>query len=174
MTRSIAFLLVAWAALVVLSALMGALPLSWGGRFAAPDVLLLVAMFVGLAARESVVSACVLGLLLGYLGDLFSGAPKGLHMVVYPVAVLAARAATTRLMVRGRVATALSAAVFALVFGVLIATLRASFDPDAGWGALREVPAMALATAVVAPLMFRILGRLEKSFVRETRGLGAS
>ena len=167
--RALAFALCAWAALVIVSSLEAALPVA----VPTPDVVLLVVLFVGLSARGRIASVCALALVLGWFADLFSGAPKGLHMVAYALIGLAARGASARILVRGPSLVAATALFFALVEGALVVGLRTSLSPQLGWGSLRQVPLAALATAIVAPFVFRMLARLDRRFTRDPRLIGA-
>src|SRR3954469_13248320 len=82
-----------------------------------PDPVLLVVLFVGVSVRGGVAGTTALALALGYLADLFSGAPKGVHMIAYAVVALAVRGASSRLLVRGLLYTAFVAAFFCAAFG---------------------------------------------------------
>ena len=174
MSRALALLGLAWLALIALSSLQAVAPLSWGCRFAVPDVLLLLVLFVGLSGRGELGAACAFGVAAGYLGDLFHGAPKGTHMLAYAGAVMAARVASTRLLVRGPIATAAVALAFALTFGVVVTALRVAVDGAVGWGPLGQVPVAALVTALFAPTTFRLLRRLDRRFARDPRVLGVA
>jgi rod shape-determining protein MreD len=167
--RFVAVLAVGWFGLMAVATALAVVPLGWGARLAGPDVVLAVLLYVGLQAREGPIAAASLASLLGYLADLFGGAPKGLYMIAYVVALLVARAASARLLVRGQLVVALVAFFYTLGFGLLVALLRVSFEPEVGWGALRQLPSQAAATALVAPLVFRVLGRLDRRFVRDPR-----
>ena len=170
MTRALTFLFFAWISLILMATMQAVIPISWACRFAAPDILFLVILFFGLQARGSLVSACAFGVAAGYLGDLFHGAPKGLYMLACGLAVLVVRLASTRLLVRGHFATLSVAFVFSLGFSVLIVALRAWFEA-VGFTALRHVPVAALATAIAAPLVFRLLARIDRRFARDPREL---
>ena len=171
MTRMLAFAGFAWLCLLVVATVQASLPLGWGSWLAAPDVLLLVTLFVGLQARDEMGPMVVLGAALGYVGDLFHGSPRGMHMLAYALAALGARLAANRLMVRGAAATMLVTLMASAGFGLLVTGLRASFEPEVGWEPARVVPMTALTTALLAPWLFRLMGRLERRFVRNPRGL---
>jgi rod shape-determining protein MreD len=170
-TRAIALLVATWLVLVALTAIQAAVPLEWSCRLAAPDVVLLLVLFVGLEAPGSLVSACVFGVAAGWMADLFHGSPRGLHMLAYGIAVIIARLASSRLLVRGRFAIVVVAAIFSLGFGVLVVALRASFESEVGWAPLRVVPWAALSTAIAAPIVFRLLARIDRRFRRDPRSL---
>lgn len=167
--RALTFGLAAWAALVTVASLQAVLPVS----LPTPDVVLIVVLYVGLSARGQLAGACALALVLGWFADLFAGAPKGLHMAAYALAGLAARGASSRILVRGPLPVALTALIFALAQGALVVVLRTSLQPSLGWGGLRQVPLAALATAILAPLAFRALRRIDRRFTRDPRLLSA-
>jgi hypothetical protein len=167
--RGLTFLVAAWVGLVITATVGAVLP--W--HFPAPDVGLLVVLFVGLSARGGLAGVCALAVAAGYLADLFGGAPKGLHMVTYAACALAARGASARILVRGPMLVAATALSFALAFGALLVALRTSLQPSLGWGVLRQVPFAALSTALVAPVVFRVLRRLDRRYTRDPRMLGA-
>jgi rod shape-determining protein MreD len=172
-TRALTYIGFAWLCLIVVAALQGAVPLGWGTYLAAPDVLLVVTLFFGLQGRDEVGTTCAVGAAMGYLGDLFHGSPKGLHMLAYALAALGARLGASRLLVRGWPATMLITLMATLGFGALVATLRASFEPGVGWEPARMVPMAAFATALAAPWLFRLLERIERRFIRDARAIGS-
>jgi rod shape-determining protein MreD len=168
---TLAFLGVGWGGLIVASALPAALHLGLLGRLPVPDVVMLVVLFVGLAGRGSVGAVCALATALGYLGDLFGCSPKGLQLIACVALVLVGRAASSRLLVRGVLATALIAFLFALGFGVLVVALRAASGAAAELADAREVLLAAASTSIAAPPIFYVLRRIDRAFHRETRSL---
>ena len=170
--RALMLIAVAFVGLVLVASAQAVLPLDWPRHVPGPDVVLLVVVYLGLSGRGGLSGACALALFLGWLADLFSGAPKGLHMVAYALVGIAARGASWRLLVRGGALTALVAGMFALALGGMVVALRTSLLPSLGWGALRQVPLAAAVTALAAPPMFRLLRRLDRRFIRDPRGLG--
>jgi rod shape-determining protein MreD len=145
-------------------------------RVPGPDIVLLVVVYAALAGRGDLGSVAGMSMFLGYLADLFAGSPKGVHLVAYTLLGLVARMASSRLLVRGGLFTALVCGLFALGFGFLPLFLRRWLWPGLGISgrALLPVPLTALATAVCAPLVFRVLRRLDRSFLRDPRALASS
>jgi len=172
--RAIAFVLTAWAALVLVASGQAVLPVTWPARLPGPDVVLLVVLFLGLSERGGLAGACALALILGWFADLFAGSPKGLHMAAYALVALAARGASSRILVRGHFPTAIVSGVFALASGVCLVALRTSLSPSLGWGALKLVPAQAAMTTLAAPFGFAILRRLDRRFTRDPRLLSTA
>ncbi len=172
LARALTFLLVAWIALILVASLQAVLPVAWPVRLPGPDVVLLVVLFLGLSARGGLAGVCALALVLGYFADLFAGAPKGLHMVAYALCGIAARGASSRILVRGHLLTALVALLFSLGCGGLIVLFRTSLQPQLGWSAIRLLPPQAMITALAAPFLFALLRRVDRRFVRDPRILG--
>jgi len=171
---TLAFLGCGWIALILCSSLAAVLRVP---RVPAPDVVMLIVLFVGLTGRGTAASVCALGAALGYLGDLFAGSPKGLHLLACALLALLARAASSRLLVRGPIATAGVAFVTALGFGAAVVTLRVTALGDGPLGDgfasadARAVLVSALSTAAAAPAVFPLLRRIERFFHRDPRAL---
>ena len=185
--RAIAFLLVGWLGMSCVASLAAVVPMRvLPGLRPGPDVAALVVLFVGLSGRGSVSVVCLLAFALGYLADLSSGAPKGLHMMAMVPLVLAGRLASARLLVRGVIFTALVTGFFGGGYLVLVALMRIGLDLTGAaalsssaasevpvWRAtLARVPLALLATSLFAPLVFGLLHRVERLFARDPRALG--
>jgi len=131
-----------------------------------PDVILVAAVFLGLSGRGEVAVVAALGTLLGYLADLASGSPKGLHMLLCLGVVLLARAASARVVVRGFVAVAVSCGFFAALEQLALLGGRVALEPSAlsgaGWAPLRRAALSVMATALWAPLLFFVLRRVDR------------
>src|SRR5262249_3499604 len=93
--RAIAFVATAWLLLILQASLPSLLP--W--HAVAPEVALLVMLYIGFYGQGSPAANAGLAITIGYLTDLFSGAPRGLHALSFGLVVLAARGASHRLMV---------------------------------------------------------------------------
>src|SRR3954451_2834264 len=93
--RAAAFLAATWLLLVFQASLASLLP--W--HAVAPEVALLVILYIGFYGRGSALANAGLALGIGYLTDLFAGAPRGLHALTFGLVILAARGASNRLMV---------------------------------------------------------------------------
>jgi rod shape-determining protein MreD len=102
---------------------------------------------------------------IGYLADLFAAAPRGLHALTLGVVLVAARGASSRLMVSSLWQVATVSLLAALAHGLLVVGLTSSMYADAS-RALALVPRTALATALCAPLMFALLKRVDRSLGR--------
>ena len=85
----------------------------------------------------------------GYLLDLVSGAPQGVHAFVFVLMVLFARALSVRVAVTGIVLSAATSFVASLLAALLIVLVRAQVAPEGGYGGLRQAPLEALLTGVL-------------------------
>lgn len=126
-----------------------------------PSLGLLVVMHVGLSSKWTISSAAVVAFATGYLFDLVSGAPQGVHAFVFVLMALFARGLTTRLAVQGIVLSAATAFVASLLASVLIVIVRAQVAPEGGYGGLRLAPLEALLTGLVAPVILGLFRRID-------------
>lgn len=131
-----------------------------------PSLLLPLVVFMGVH-EYSVARGAALSFLLGYLLDVFAAAPVGLFTFITVATFVTSRAAGVRLSAQTLVTKIALALAFALVEGVLIVVLTAIFGGDAARPralALIVLP-HALATAFVAPFVFRIAERIHQATV---------
>jgi len=131
--RSAATLTVAYMLLILQSTVLELAPV----HMAAPSFGLLIVLHLGLSPKWTISSAAVVAFMTGYLFDLVSGAPQGVHAFVYVLMALFARALTRRVVVRKQVA------------------------PEGGYGGLRQAPLEAVLTAVVGPLVLALFRKLD-------------
>lgn len=171
--RSLLTLLVAYLLLVLQSTVLELAPV----RMAAPSLGLLVVLYVGVSPKWSMSSAAIIGLCTGYLLDLVSGAPQGVHAFVFVLMSVVARALSTRVAVQGIVLSAATAFVASFLAAILVVIVRARVAPEGGYGGLRDAPLEALLTAVAGPVVMgglrRIDGKLEATRARVGLGRGA-
>jgi rod shape-determining protein MreD len=171
--RVIVMLLAAWAALIVTSSLQALSP--W--PIPTPEVMLLIVLYLGLGGRGSTSSHMALALVLGYLADLFAGSPKGVHALTLAIAMLLARAASSRILITATWHTVAIAFGAALAHSVVLLALTAPLYQVAGaWGEgalplTRLVPMTALTTALVAPFVFAFLRGLDRRLQPDPRAL---
>jgi rod shape-determining protein MreD len=136
-----------------------------------PSLGLLVVLYVGMAPLKwSAGSAVIVGFCMGYLFDLVSGAPRGVHAFVFVTMALVARLLAWRLAVRGVVLKAATSFVASTIAAFLIVIVRAQISPESGYGGLSQAPLEALITAVAGPpvlwLLARLDGRLDPALLR--------
>ncbi len=155
--RPVATLAVAFLLLLLQSMVLEFAP----APMVAPSLGLLVVLHVGLSAKWSISSAALVGFCTGYLFDLVSGAPRGLHAFVFILMVLFARVLAARLAVRGFVLKAATSFVASLVAALLIVLVRAVVSPEGGYGGLRQASLEALLTGFFGPPVLWLLARLD-------------
>ena len=155
--RSAITLFVAYLLLILQSTVLELAPV----RMAAPSLGLLVVMHVGLSSKWSISSAAIVAFATGYLLDLVSGAPQGVHALVFVLMAIFARALATRVAVTGIVMAAASSFVASLLAALLIVIVRAQVAPEGGYAGLRQAPVEALLTAFFGPFVLGLLRRID-------------
>jgi rod shape-determining protein MreD len=157
--RSAATLIVAYLLLILQSTVLELAPV----HMAVPSCALLVVLHVGLSpSKWTISSAAIVAFVTGYLFDLVSGAPQGVHAFVFTLMALFARALTTRVAVNGIVLGAATSFVASLLSSFLIVLVRAQVAPEGGYGGLRSAPLEAVLTAVVGPLVLGLFRWLDR------------
>jgi rod shape-determining protein MreD len=165
--RSVATLVVGLLLLLLQSTVMEFAPV----HLVTPSLGLLVVLYVGMATLKwAPGAAVVVGFCMGYLFDLVSGAPRGVHAFVFVSVALIARVLAWRIAVRGIVLKAASAFMASMIAGFLIVVVRAQISPETGYGGLAQAPLEALLTAAFGPpvlwLLARLDGRLDPALLR--------
>jgi rod shape-determining protein MreD len=156
--RSAATLIVAYLLLILQSTVLELAPV----HMAVPSFGLLVVLHVGLSSSKwTISSAALVAFATGYLFDLVSGAPQGVHAFVFTLMTVFARVLSTRVAVNGIVLGAAVSFVASLLSSFLVVMVRAQVAPEGGWGGLRQAPLEALLTAVVGPLVLSLFRRLD-------------
>lgn len=122
---------------------------------------LLVVLQVSFSERWSTSSSALLAFALGYLFDLVSGAPLGVHAFVYLLTSQCARLLSTRVVMRGVVLSAGIGFVAALFSALFVVVVRAQLNPEGGYEGLGEAPLEALLTGLFAPPLLWMLRQLE-------------
>jgi rod shape-determining protein MreD len=155
--RSAVTLIVAYLLLILQSTVLELAPV----RMAAPSLGLLVTLHVGLSPKWSLSSSAVVAFATGYLLDLVSGAPQGVHALVFVLMSLFARILSTRVAVSGIVLSAATSFMASLLAAVMIVIVRAQVAPEGGYGGLRQAPFEALLTAFAGPVVLGLLRRID-------------
>jgi rod shape-determining protein MreD len=135
-----------------------------------PSLLLPLVVFMGVH-EYSIARGAALAFLLGYLLDLFAGAPVGLFTFITVATFVVSRAAGVRLAAQTLLTKIALAFVFGLVEGVLVVILTAIFGGDAARPralALLVAP-HAISTAVFAPFVFRLAERVHQATINVPR-----
>ena len=158
--RSLATLVVAYLLLILQSTVQEIAPV----RMAAPSLGLLVVLYVGISPKWTLSAASIVALCTGYLLDLVSGAPQGVHALVFILLAVAGRALSTRVAVQGIVLSAATSFVASLFGAALVVMVRAQVAPESGYGGLRQGPLEALLTGVCGPPVLGLLRRIDGKF----------
>lgn len=161
--RNVAFVALAFLLLVTQGAVGVLVPLNeW-----APNLLLPIVIYLGVAHDVHIVRGAALAFVLGYLLDEFCGSPMGLSTFVMVATFLVARGAGLNLFMRGPLLQIAMTFVFAVLAGGSILALRAIFEPPAPFpiGSVSEtlisLAAGAAVTAVLSPVLFFLIRRVE-------------
>jgi rod shape-determining protein MreD len=135
-------------------------------RFA-PNVVLPIAILLGVSAESSLVRGASISFGLGYLLDLFSGCSMGLQTFALTASFFAARGAGLRLFPQGPVFQILLTFLMAVAFSATVLALRAIFEqpqePRFAEGARETLVTLfesAAVTALVSPLIFAAARRI--------------
>jgi rod shape-determining protein MreD len=169
--RTVVFLLLGWAALIVESSLAAVLPGSHR-LLATPELALFVVVYLGLAGRGSTPGLCAAALSIGYLRDLYLGAPRGVEAFAFCVVALCARAMHGRVFLERYAQLAVVACAMSILHTLIVVTFGVG---DATFGAcLRVVPALLLGAAFVAPLTMKILRLIDLRLQPEVPSLDLS
>ncbi|HXU83077.1 MAG TPA: rod shape-determining protein MreD [Polyangia bacterium] len=164
--RSVATLLIALFLLLLQSTVLEFAPV----HMVTPALGLIVVLHLGLSEKWTASSAALVAFATGYLFDLVSGAPRGVHAFVFVLMSLFARAVAARLAVRGLVFKAATSFMASLVAAVLVVVIRAQVSHEGGYGGLRQAPFEALLTGLFGPpvlwLLARVDGRLDPARLR--------
>jgi rod shape-determining protein MreD len=168
--RTATLVLVAYLFCVIVGAVWRLMPFELM-RDGVADIGALTAAYLGLTARRGSAGAVAGSVALGYLVDLISGAPAGLHAVTLGLTCLVAVAVQQRILVRGAAMTMSFSAFVALIAGVgglLIRTIygvpRAAFTLE-----LKYIALVTVATTLVGPLVWRVFRRIDAAFARTHR-----
>jgi rod shape-determining protein MreD len=131
-----------------------------------PSLLLPLVVFMGVH-EYSMARGAALAFTLGYLLDVFAGAPVGLFTFITVATFVVARAAGVRLAAQTLITKFGLAFVFALVQGILIIVLTAIFgnDPARPRALVGLVAPHAVMTAVVSPLIFAAAERIHAATI---------
>jgi rod shape-determining protein MreD len=127
----------------------------------APNLMLPIAIFLGVSAEAHILRGALTSFVLGYLLDSFCGSPMGLQTFVLTASFMVARGAGLRLFPQGPGFQILLTFLMAIAFGATVLALRAIFEqpsgPVLGESARETVVTLlesAAATAVLSPLIF--------------------
>jgi rod shape-determining protein MreD len=139
---------------IVIQAILGDV---LGRESLTPSLLLAFVLFLGAidfgSARGTAIS-----FVLGYLLDLSSGSPSGVHSFVIPATYLVFRAVYSRMMFSGVIFQIVLTFIASVATGMLIIGLRTLFERSIFmWNVIPGMVLIhSLSTALVAPIVFKI------------------
>lgn len=164
--RNAAYIGASYLLILVIGAVWRLLPIQ-----SMPDVVALVAAYLGLTARDRLAPAMLGAVILGYLADLLGGTPKGMIALTAAVVCVVAHVVHRRLLVRGFPATITFAFFTGLAAGVFVLILRALYGlmPAGLWADLGVLIGSAVMTALIGPLVFRMCRLIDTRFARSYR-----
>jgi len=165
--RIAAHVFLAYALVLVLAAVWRQLPIAR----AAPDVVALVAVYLGLTARSRLAPPTAGAVVLGYLGDLLIGTPTGLLSLTAGLVCIVGHLVHRRLLVRGTLFT-MAFSFFAGLFAglvVLVIRLGSGGLPGSTWSELFALFFSAVLTGLVGPVVFRLCRIIDARFARTRR-----
>ncbi len=127
-----------------------------------PSLVLPLLVFLGVSEVNLALAAGI-AFLLGYVLDVLGGAPIGLYSFASVATVALSRLAGFRMVTQGGFARALLAGAFSVLSSVIVLVLLAIFgkSPWVPRAMARLVLPEALATTLVAPLVFRAAARVQ-------------
>ena len=166
--RTASIVLATYAILVVVGALWHTLPVLPGQG---PEIAAIASVYLGLTARRTLAGAVGASIVIGYLADLLSGAPVGLYALVSGIICIIGHLVHRRIVVRGVRFTIAFSIFVALASSFLVAVLRWVTSQPTGTGLSEAIAILgpALPTAVLGPLLLRLLRRVDAAFARTHR-----
>jgi rod shape-determining protein MreD len=137
----------------------------------APAPALVIAVFLGASVRGRVWECTIAALMIGYIDDVLSGAPRGLGAFVLGSVCLQTRVVTARLLVRGSLFISIFTFFAAVVAATLTLIARAAFGAGGAPLSLEVMSVVggAFLTALVAPAVFRLCRGIDRRFARTER-----
>lgn len=133
----------------------------------APNLVLPIALSLGVSADVHLVRGALICFVLGYLLDAFCGNPMGLQTFVLVACFMLARAAASRLLPHASMFTAMFTLIMSIASGFSILALRAIFEKKSDiltydmFATLRVLMQSSLVTAALAPLIFAAVRRID-------------
>ena len=134
----------------------------------APNLVLPMAIYLGVSAEVELVRGALVTFALGYLLDSFCGNAMGLQTFVLTASFVVARGAGLRLFPQGPLFQVLMTFVMAVAFSATVLSLRAIFEQPQVAGlrvsaadTLRPVLWSAAVTALVGPVIFSMTRRID-------------
>jgi len=138
---------------------------------AIPAIGALTAAYLGHTTRPYRAPATAGAVVLGYLVDVISGTPVGMSSLVLGMTADIARTSQQRIFVRGTAMTigfCAFIALFASLAKILVCIMFGIARPPVGLE-LQQIALIALATALLGPLVWRLFRRIDAAYARTHR-----
>jgi rod shape-determining protein MreD len=138
---------------------------------AIPSLGALTAAYLGHTTRPYRVPATAGAVVLGYLVDVISGTPAGMTSLVLLMTADIARSTQQRIFVRGTMMTlgySAFIALFASLAKILVSVVFGIPRPPVALE-LQQMALIALSTALVGPLVWRLFRRIDAAYARTHR-----
>ena len=166
--RVAAQVLLGYGLLLLLGALYPSLPYL---ERAAPDLLALCAVYLGLTAHSRLAPATLGAVVLGYLADLLVGSPRGVLALTAGIMCIMGHLAHRGLMVRGWTVTLVFSFFVGLAAGLVVIALRGYLGlVPAGIGTeLWLLIGSSILTSLVGPVVLRLCRLVDARFARTYR-----
>lgn len=124
---------------------------------------------LGTAPGVSLVRGAITSFAIGYLYDVFTGNPLGIHTLVFVVGFLSASLVAYLISFRGILFEMVLSFGLTFVIGALTEVIRALTPYGMTWSGTSLVLALlgsAVATALVSPLLFALVRRIDPESAR--------
>lgn len=167
--RTATIVLVAYFVCVIVSAIWRFMPGFVSD--AVPAIGVLTAAYLGHTSRPFRAPTAVAVLVLGYLIDVMSGTPPGLTPLVLGITSDVARRTQQRIFVRGAGMTIAFSAFISLIASLaqLLISLLSGIPRATAAIELQHIALIAIATALVGPLVWRVFRRIDAAYARTSR-----
>ena len=136
-----------------------------------PYLELPIVFALGTASGVRLLRGAATAFVLGYLYDLFSGNPLGIHTFAFVLGYLAARVVSYLLSFRGVAFEMGLTFGLTLLVGGVIEVIRAAAPSGTTWSAgalVLSLFASSLATSLIAPFIFALVRRIDPATAKST------
>jgi rod shape-determining protein MreD len=137
-----------------------------------PSLGLLVVLHTGLSPKWPPSQAALVAFCIGYLFDLVSGAPCGVHALVFVIMSIFVRLTATRFAIPRVGIQVLIAFTTSLITALLVVLVRAQVSHAGGYQGLPQAPIEALLTALFAPPVLWLFGRIDGQLSPGQKNMG--
>jgi len=156
----------------LLLTLQGALSVRLIPHPLAPNMLLPLAIYIGVSPHVDLIRGAAIVFFLGYLMDSFCGSPMGLQTFALVSTYMVTRGAGLRLFLRRPISQVLLTFIASVLSGATILALRSIFEKPVpfplglSFDLVRLVFISSLCVALFSPIVFVIIRRVEAAFYR--------